>query len=288
LSQNGVFTVQGDMILPETTSGNNVTILSSNPGGDGTNATLEVFGDLLVNGLTNITVDNVVVHGNLIISSTGNLWLESSVILIHGNINTQGDIAIVGNNTQQQSKVNISGSLTANGVQNITFVGCVVSVGRNQSSQGSINAPGTTITIGALTITTIDAALTAQSVLLRMDPIDKGQSHFKTYPIVQTTSPINFPVTFEQDWTCGDYKVNATISTNSGISVTLSGEPLTVAQTQYCCFETCYIPSGCTEWICDTVGFIVGWIIGGIIAASVLIVSCTLFARDFISVVKQK
>jgi len=216
------------------------------------------------------------------------LWIESNIIHVHGNVFTQGDVTIIGNNTAQQSNVKIDGSFVAqNGVQNITIVGCLMSVGNN-TSLGGFNAPLTTITIGALTETSINASISAQSVILRMDSVDKGHSNFGfPYTIVRSTSPINFPVTFEQDWTCGNYKVNATISTTSSISVTWNGQPLLMSQPEYCCFESCP-SSGCSDWICDTAGFIIGWVIGGIVAGAVLIVSCTLFARDFMAVVKQK
>jgi len=285
VTQFGAFQVQGDMIIP---SGNNLSVIvSSNP--SGTNATLEIFGNLVVDGLVYVVMDNVVVHGDVIVSSTGQLSIESNNTHIYGNVSTQSNISFVC--LLLNSTVNIGGSFIAqNGAQNITFVGCAVSVGNGNSSQG-INAPGTNITIGAITITTIKASISAKSVILRMDPIDQGQSKFNTYHVIQTTSPINFPVIYEQGWVCGNYTVNAIISTTSGVSVTLSGNPLTIQQDEYCCFEgnppVC-IPYSCNGWICDRVGFIVGWVIGAIIGGAVMIVSCSLFICDFMAVVSQK
>jgi len=291
LSQNGVFQVQGDMIIPQMSS-NNITVFVSTDVTP-TNATFEIFGNLIVNGITNITVDNIIVHGNVFVSGTGQLSFQSKSLLIYGNFNTQGNVAFVG--TVQNAIVSFGGSFVAqNGAQNIAFVGCVVSFASSNTSQAIINAPGSNITIGALSTTIINATVSAKSVTLRMDPIDQGQSNFRIpYHVIQTTSPINFPVTFEQGWVCGDYKVNATISTTSGVTVTFSGNKLVLQDPQYCCFEgypaACQTPTPtCNLWICDQAGFIVGWVIGGVVAAAVLITSCTLFARDFMAVVSQK
>jgi len=281
------------MIIPQT-FGNNITIeVAPNVNGVNTNATLQIFGNLQVNGLTFIEYfDQVIVYGNLVVSNTGALTVQSNNVQIYGDVITQGNIAFVGNSTQPPSNVTIGGSFTAqNGAQNITFVGCVVTVGSNNTSQGNISAPGANITIGALTVTKIKASITAQSVILRMDPVDKGQSLFGTYQIIQTT-PFNlvYPVTYEQGWVCGDYQVNGTISTNtSGLYVNMNGNPLTTQSAQYCCFETCVVATTtCSDYMCNPAGYIVGWIVGGVVAGAILIVSCTLFARDFIAVVKQK
>jgi len=214
-------------------------------------------------------------------------------ILLHGPV-----LLFLGAN--QTSTVKIAGSILAVGAQNITFTNCIVSV-------GAINAPTSTLTIGAITATTVNAkSISAESVTLKMLPIDQGQFHFQhSLQIFSLSSPIIFPVNstsnivFEKDWVCGNYNVNYTISTTKGLSIILNGNPLTTADAQYCCFEQidvcscvfngaplpsqCATPDLCDVYLCNQSSFVLGWIIGAVLAVFLLGTACTVCIRDLIS-----
>jgi len=293
----GGFEVQGDLIIPPTTGINNtISFIVAPASGQTTppNATLEIFGNLFVNGNFNVTVDYIIIHGNVTLSPTGYLTLNPSTLLtIHGNINgSQSNISFAG--TTNNTVITIDGSLTQTGLGYISFAHANVTI------QGQVNAPNSVLTIEAITNTQIRApAFSVQNATLDMLPTDMGQSNLNTnFHILLVPSPITFPCVFEQEWTCGNYKVNATINTSAGLSIILHAPYLQVDHDQYCCFEsidscTCAPYTGkplpiecqpvCIGWICDTAGFVVGWVVGGVLATALLSVSCLLFVRDFIA-----
>jgi len=296
LNPLGVLEVMGDLV----TLGNDLTI-SAEPGdpSNGTiqNATLEIYGNLRVNGIVTLSAENIIIHESVFVMNSGSLLFQSSNVLIYGDITTWANVAFLGAN--QNSTVKIVGSILAVGAQNITFNRCIVSV-------GAINAPTTTLTIGAITATTVNAkSISAESVTLKMLPIDQGQSHFQ-HSFQIFSSPIIFPVNstsnivFEQDWVCGNYNVSHTISTTNGLSIILNGNPLTAADAQYCCFEqidvcSCVFngqplpsqcvpsPAPCEVYLCSQSAFVIGWIIGAVLAVFLFGVSCTVCIRDIVS-----
>jgi len=293
----GGFQVHGDLIVPPTTGINNtISFIVAPVSGQTTppNATLEIFGNLLVNGNFDVAVDYIIIHGNVTISPTGFLTLNPSTLLtIHGSINgSQSNIAFAG--TTNNTEITIDGSLTQTGLGYISFAHVNVTIA------GQVNAPNSVLTIEAITNTQIRApAISVRNATLVMLPTDMGQSNLnKTFHILVVPSHITFPYVFEQEWTCGNYKVNPTINTGAGLSIILHAPYLQVDHDQYCCFEgidncTCAPYSGkplpiecqpsCTGWICDTAGFIAGWVVGGVLATALLSVSCMLFVRDFIA-----
>jgi len=294
----GVLEVMGDLV----TLGDDLTI-NAEPGNpaNGTiqNATLEIFGNLRVSGIVTLSAENIIIHESVFVMNSGSLLFQSTNVLIYGNITTWANVAFLGAN--QSSTVKIVGSILAVGAQNITFTNCIVSV-------GAINAPTTTLTIGGITATTVYAkSISAESVTLKMLPIDQGQFHFHhSFQIFSLSSPpIIFPVNstsnivFEKDWVCGTYNVNYTISTTKGLSIILNGNPLTTADAQYCCFELIDVcscvgngalpaqcvptPAPCDVYLCNQTSFVLGWIIGAVLAVFLLGLTCTVCIRDIIS-----
>jgi len=287
----GVLEVMGDLV----TLGNDLTISAPPANGTVQNATLEIYGNLRVNGIVTLIADNIIIHENVFVMNSGSLLFQSTNVLIYGSITTWANVAFLGAN--QNSTVKIAGSILAVGAQNITFTYCTVSV-------GAINAPTTTLTIGAITATTVYAkSISAESVTLKMLPIDQGQFNFqRSFQIFSLSSPITIPVNFEKDWVCGNYNVSYTTSTTQGLSIILNGNPLTAADAQYCCFElidvcSCVgngkpLPSQCTPtptpalcevYLCNQTAFVLGWIIGAVLAVFLLGLTCTVCIRDIVS-----
>jgi len=285
-----LFQVQGDMIIP-TTSGANNTILYIDQNIP-SNATLEVLGNLLVDGVLNITVTNVIIHGNVIVSSTGQLFINpGNILIINGNVTSQNDITFVGS-IYSNIPVDLLIGGAVEGTNSITLDGFRGSI------KGGIYAPSANLTVGALTVTSINTtSILVGSINLVMLPVDQGQANFnKRFVIFDTIFPVSASITFHQGWNCGSYNVTPNISNSTGISIFITGLPLNITSPNYCCFEgldpcACApysgqpIPASCTPvcvgWVCDTTGFIIGWIVGGVLASTILTFSCYLLGRDF-------
>jgi len=288
ISSGGSLFIYGDLTIPPTTSNYNITIVAD----DMTqNSSIEIFGNLIVNGRLIIDVQYIVIHGNVIISSTGDLTVLEEVLHISGNITAQANCTFEGE-SNVTAMIEIDGSVV--GLPGASFLFSYSTV----TIKGGINAPNTDLTIEAITVTSLTVpSVIVRSVILVMEQIDMGNSHLGVpYQIFQAPAS-TLLVKFLQEWSCGNYQVTANISTSKGLSVILNAPPLTINDNQYCCFENmdfcvCAMSSSssippecvqpCVGWVCDTAGVVAGWVVGGVMAVVILSVACTLLARDFI------
>jgi len=290
IPSGGSLEVTGNLSIPETGQFTVMIVADDLTN----NSTLEVFGNLIVDGSLNIVVATIVIHGNVIVSPMASLYfLTVSTLDIRGSISTQGNLIFEGNPNNTNNPVSIGGSLSGIGVETIQISRVNVSV------QGSINATNAELIITPLTLTSLSAKTVAvQSVQLIMGQPDMGESNFGVSFQIIRSSPCTFPNNFVQNWTCGSYRVNDTISTTQGLSLIIHGQNLTTKDSDYCCFRnldlcTCASVKGspmpqecqvmCQGLDCDTAGVVIGWIIGAILILAILSVACTLFLRDFLA-----
>jgi hypothetical protein len=294
IPDSGSLTVTGDLVIPETTGNVTVEITQLIPSFSNY-STLEVFGNMIVKGNLNISVDNVIVHGSVIVQPTGQL-LISGVNFFH----VEKNITLSGNGIFQGSPNIINATIIAQSLISLTSVTEIYFSFYNVIINGDIKLNNSPLTIAAITLTTISAqSATISLVQLQMLGVDTGSYNLnKKWHPLNLNSHFNGSVSFTKEWSCGSYYVTPTINTTNGITISLSGANLTIQDSPYCCFESIdecdcaqlshnpipsYCIAPCTEWICDKTGFVVGWVIGAIFIVAILSVACFLFCSDFIS-----